>query len=60
MKKAKIWERVFLWGRGGSHPKKLLLQRKEGHVKKIGKLREVMQFLNGDSHVPLAPPPSLK
>ena len=27
---------------GGSHPKKLLLQRKEGHVKKIGKLREVM------------------
>ena len=45
-------------GGGGSHPKKLLLQRKEGHVKKIGKLREVMQFLNGDSHVPLAPPPS--
>ena len=63
MKKAKIWERVIFCGGGGgggggSHPKKLLLQRKEGYVKKIGKLREVMQFLNGDSHVPLAPPTS--
>ena len=64
--KPKIWERVFflcvcVGGGGGgglSHPKKLLLQGRGGHVKKIGKLREVMQFLNDDSRIPIATPPS--
>ena len=45
---------VSMWGGGST--KKITASR-GGHVKKIGKLRGVMQFLNGASRIPPAPPP---
>jgi len=57
IKKIKSWERVdfFFFGGGGSSEKNDHFEG--GHVKKIGKLRGVMQFLYA-SQIPPAPPPS--
>ena len=50
---------VCVWGGGGvESSEKITASREGGHVKKIGKLRDVVQFLNGDSRIPVAPPPS--
>ena len=45
-------------GGGGESSQKVTASKEGGVCEKIGKLREVMQFLNGDSRVALAPPTS--
>ena len=48
------------FGGGGGSPIKMTAIMGEGRVKKIGKLRRVLQFLNGASQIPPDPlPPTL-
>jgi len=56
IKKIKSWERVDFFLGGGASEKNDIFEG--GHVKKIGKLRGVMQFLYDASQIPPAPPPS--